>query len=44
MKHYISNFFEINNITGLKLFETQQREDIFMIYTNDYSVCYQINY
>ena len=45
--YYISNFFEINNknnITGLKLFVPQQREDIFMIYTNDYSVCYQINY
>ena len=45
--YYISSFFEINKkntLNQLKLFVSKQREDIFMIYNNEYIVCYQINY
>ena len=45
--YYISSFFENNkkaNLNGVKLFISKQREDIFMFYTSEYSISYQINY
>ena len=45
--YYISSFFENNkkaNLNGLKLSVSKQREDIFMIYSNEYCISYQINY
>ena len=45
--YYISSFFENNkkaNLNGLKLTVSKQREDIFMIYSNEYCISYQINY
>ena len=45
--YYISSFFENNKknkTNNFKLFASKQREDIFMIYNNEYIICYQINY
>ena len=43
--YYIPSFFEgKKNANNLKLFVSKQREDIFMIYNNEYIICYQINY